>query len=225
MKYELIIFDIDNTLFDSIEPKKSKTKTKPDHQLTHGGIKYKMYGRPFLKKFMKFCKNNFKDLALWTHADDMWLDKFIKNILGQEFKFLFKYDINKASYTRDGYKLKPLSKVYAEFPKYNKHNTLIIEDTPGNCIENMENCIIVPEFSIIKHENESPDIVLPLLSSYIMKLQTGKIHKHDPIKWYNSELEEFKKRKVSKASNNKSITNTKQSKQSKHKSKSPKRKS
>ena len=198
MKYELIIFDIDNTLFDSIEWSEYKSKTTPDHKLIHGGIKYKMYARPFLKQFMKFCQKNFKNIGIWTHADSMWLDKFVKNVLELDIPFLFKYDITHASYLKDGSKIKPLSKVWAEFPKFNKHNTLIIEDTIGNCVENLENCIIVPEFLIKKHELENVDITLPLLSSYITKLQKGLVKKHDPIKWYKTEYDTFIKKQSEK---------------------------
>lgn len=198
MKYELIIFDIDNTLFDSVEYSEYKSSLEPDHRLIHGGIKYKLYARPFLKEFIKFCQKKFKHIAFWTHADGMWLDKFLKNILKVDIPFLFKYDISNATYLKDGSKIKPLSKVFLEFPKFNKNNTIIIEDTPENCVENMENCIIVPEFSIKKHELENKDIVLPLLSNYITKLQSGKIKKNNPIGWFQIELKEFNKKSLKK---------------------------
>lgn len=199
--FKLIIFDIDNTLFDSVEIGEDKgIKRKHDHRLTHGGRNYKMYARPFLVEFIKFCQKNFEKIALWTHADKLWLEKFEKHILPDGIEFLFKYDYSEAEFRPhkklkgEMYKLKPLRKIYERFKGYNDKNTIIIEDTEENCLENLDNCIIVPEYSIIKEEiDNKPDIVLPLLGQYLNKLQKGIIKKIERRKWFVNEIKEMKK--------------------------------
>lgn len=208
-KYELIVFDIDNTLFDSLNKEDDKATTKHDHKLVHGGEHLKMYKRPYLKEFMKFCKKNFKHIALWTHADKLWLQKFIDNILPKDTELIFKWhaehgekkDIKDIKIPKsvnvekdiDYIRLKQLSKIYEEYPQFNSGNTLIIEDTEENCIDNLKNCIIVPEFSVIKHEKES-DMVLPLLAKYLAKLQTGAVENIDRKGWFKKEMKEFAKK-------------------------------
>jgi len=203
-KFDLIVFDIDSTLFDSIEKEKEKdVSTKADHKLIHGGINYKLYSRPHLEKFMHFCQRNFKKIALWTHADQLWLKKFVDNILPNDIELLFKYDRShgedKVIGNKGEIKIKPLKKIYAEFPEYNASNTIIIEDTEDNCLDNLKNCIIVPEFSVLKHDKGDSDIVLPLLAKYLLKLQTGKISTIDRKGWYKKELAEIKKKSRSKS--------------------------
>lgn len=217
-RFDLIVFDIDSTLFDSLDKEDGKVSVKADHKLTHGGEQFKMYARPYLDAFIKFCQKNFKRIALWTHADRLWLQKFIDNVLPNGVELLFKYhsshgeekeigkEIPQSKVPKsvlDGKKsntvrLKPLEKIYKEYPEFNSDNTLIIEDTEENCIENLKNCIIVPEFSVVKHDKGDPDIVLPLLAKYLLKLQNGVIKDIDRKGWYHKELREFNKKKQQK---------------------------
>jgi len=195
-KYDLIVFDIDSTLFDSLDKDDGTVSIKADHKLVHGGDHFKMYARPYLENFIKFCQKNFKKIALWTHADKLWLKKFIDNILPNNTDLLFTYHSSHAEEVvipkKGEVKLKPLSKIYAEFPEFNSSNTIIIEDTEDNCLKNLKNCIIVPEFSVKKHVDGEPDIVLPLLAKYLLKLQSGKVATIDRKGWYKKELKEFK---------------------------------
>ena len=205
-RFDLIVFDIDSTLFDSIDKEDGKVSTKADHKLTHGGEYFKMYARPHLTSFMQFCQKYFKRIALWTHADRLWLKKFIENVLPDGVELLFKYhsshgeekSISKKGEESKTVRLKPLRKIYKEFPQFNSDNTIIIEDTEENCLENLKNCIIVPEFSIIKHEKESPDLVLPLLARYLLKLQTGEVKNIERKGWYQKELRDFHKKEDAK---------------------------
>lgn len=172
MKHKLIVFDIDETLFNSIEAERGRQlKVKSDHKLQHGNVKYYAYRRPHLEKFMKFCANNFEYIGLWTHGDSLWLKKFIKNILPPGTKLLFTYSYGDSEPYKGDHedRIKPLSKIYRRFKKLgiNETNTIMIEDTPENCRANPKNCIVVPEFLV--HENPE-DITLPLLAAYIKRL-------------------------------------------------------
>lgn len=173
MKHKLIVFDIDATLFDSIPfHEGKKVKIKRDHQLQHGKIKYYAYRRPYLEKFIKFCAKHFEYIGLWTHGDALWLKKFIQNILPRGTKLLFTYSYSDSEYLGRR-KIKPLKKVYTNFGHLgiNEHNTIMIEDTIENCVDNPKNCIIVPEFLV----QENPgDITLPLLAAYIQSLTPRK---------------------------------------------------
>ena len=171
-KFKLIVFDIDETLFNTIEKEEGKKlKAKRDHKLQHGSKHYYAYKRPYLEKFIKLCAKHFEYIGIWTHGDSLWLKKFIKHILPSDTKLLFTYSYGDSeAYNGDEEdRIKPLTKIYKRFGHLgiNEKNTIMIEDTFENCRENPKNCIIVPEFLI----DENPeDITLPLLAAYIQSL-------------------------------------------------------
>jgi len=178
MKHKLIVFDIDETLFTTIEPdeyRDVKVKYKYDYSLTHGGTEYRAYRRPYLKEFMKFCEKNFEYIGIWTNADNMWMEKFIRNLI-PETNLLFTYHreySERVMYNGQSIKTKPLRKIFEKYRHLgiNPSNTFIIEDSPENCIQNINNYIPVPEFNVVKREN---DITLPLLAAFIMELNPEK---------------------------------------------------
>ena len=119
-KFKLIVFDIDETLFNTIDAEEGrKLKTKRDHKLQHGNKRYYAYRRPHLEKFMKFCDKHFEYIGLWTHGDSLWLKKFIQNILPSSTKLLFTYSYgdSEAYKGNEEDRIKPLTKLYRRFGK------------------------------------------------------------------------------------------------------------
>lgn len=176
MKHKLIVFDIDETLFTSIEPDEYKyVKVKYDYSLTHGGTDFRAYRRPYLKEFMKFCEKNFEYIGIWTNADEMWMAKFIQNLI-PDTKLLFTYHREysvRTMYNNRSVKTKPLRKIFEKYGHLGitPMNTFIVEDSPENCIHNIDNYIPVPEFDVVRNSN---DIILPLLAAFIMELNPNK---------------------------------------------------
>jgi FMN phosphatase YigB (HAD superfamily) len=194
MKHKLIVFDIDETLFNSIEAERGKSvKVSRHHKLQHGKVKYYAYRRPHLEAFMRFIAKHFEYIGLWTHGDSLWLSKFIKHILPNNVKLLFTYSYEDSEPYKGNPKdrIKPLSKIYQQFGHLgiNERNTLMIEDTKENCRANPLNCIIVPEFLV--HENPD-DITLPLLAAYIQSLSPRQnIQKQLSSKWREKTLQKL----------------------------------
>lgn len=181
---KLIVFDIDETLFTSVdqdELKEVKLKQpklrKADHSLQHGNEKQFMYARPYLKEFMNFSFKNFDYVGFYTMADGMWLRKFLKNLVGEDTAkkslFLYDYTDSEAYKGDDEDRIKSLKKIWKKYGHLgiNKGNTIFIEDTFENLREDPDNCIVVPEYNLLKNPD---DITLPLLAYYIMQLKQSK---------------------------------------------------
>lgn len=185
-KFRLIVLDIDETLFTSIDPEDYKSVShKEDYKLEHGKRPYKAFRRPFLKKFIEFCLKQFDYIGIWTNADEMWMRKFIDNLLPNT-PFLFTYDKSYSEeYVHNGVRIriKPLRKIFEKYAHLgiDSTNTIMIEDSPENCIQNKKNCIQVPDFNVVKNSN---DYVLPLLAAYIYNMDPSKdIKKQNRPNW------------------------------------------
>lgn len=206
---KLIVFDIDETLFTSIDKDKYKDYVKlsvykdkkPDHRVQHGNEIQYMFSRPYLKQFMEFCLNHFDYIGFYTMADGMWLRKFLDNLIGPEMQkhSLFLYDYTDSEpYKGDREdRIKSLRKIWSRFGHLgiDKSNTLFIEDTFENLREDPKNCIVVPEYDVFKN---AKDITLPLLASYIMTLDPSK-PLPDQVKskgWFNIQVKRLKSKDI-----------------------------
>ena len=113
-----------------------------------------------------------------------WMHEFIQSLPVRFHKiFLFTWHVNRCTYTvrRTGlmktrmFILKRLSKVWkkkwAQKAAMNRHNTIIVEDTPSNCLDNYGNAIYVPAYRWCV---EQEDTILPRLQTYLTDLATKK---------------------------------------------------
>lgn len=198
---KLIIFDIDNTLIDSLtesDYKAHKITTKPDATYQIDNLKYFIFKRPYFDKLMEYCRKNFKYVAIWTHGDSVWAANFLKYILPKNYPLLFIYTRQKGGPrfgTSGAYK--QLAKIWTTYShlKINPHNTLIIEDTPENCELNMGNCIVVKPFLI---KNSGKDDALKRLLIYLhslKKIARKSVLSVDKSRWTHDSLE-FEKKNI-----------------------------
>lgn len=117
--------------------------------------------RPNLKEFMEFCFSNFETVSIWSAAESSYVNRIASHILPTDKNFMFIYtrsqckniktDSPQNEFSLNYKTCKPLSKMWRRSPArkigMNKRNTIIIEDTPSNCVENYSNAIYIDEFN------------------------------------------------------------------------------
>ncbi len=129
--------------------------------------------RPGLHDFIEKAIQDW-DLAIWSSADSVYVEKISQIAFPEGTKFVFKYDHSRCKrkryYTADGcllddgpVLLKSLSKIWRgkAIHGYNRFNTLILEDTKSTCRENYGNAIFVKPF--LGEEDRELDRVYSIL--------------------------------------------------------------
>ena len=172
-----IVLDIDGTLMSHAFIDKPHSNGKS----SSGAF---FYYRPGLISFLDYCVEHCASVSIWTAACKEWMHDFIQSLPVRFHKiFLFTWHVNRCTYTvrRTGlmktrmFILKRLSKVWkkkwAQKAAMNRHNTIIVEDTPSNCLDNYGNAIYVPAYRWCV---EQEDTILPRLQTYLTDLATKK---------------------------------------------------
>jgi len=158
----LIVFDIDETLIQYVsdayiplweERKSSFPEGSYVEQVSSSGKKNVVIFRPRLEKMIKLFKNDpFFVPALWTYSERDYCnsiaDTIIKHYNLPEDFFLFRY--GSEDIEEDEMEIpKNLTKAYANFPEFNKFNTILIDDRYGNINNevNMYNGLCIQPFA------------------------------------------------------------------------------
>lgn len=135
-----------------------------------GNFGQQIVPRPHLQTFLTFCFSNFKSVSIWTAADDVWFHvvngvlfqpilRKISPSIGKQchFRFVFTRPKGKIKFIltpENKFKPQPifvkeLQNIFDKplnFPEFNKHNTLIVDDTPETYACNYHNAIHILPF-------------------------------------------------------------------------------
>ena len=170
----LPILDIDETLIFG-------SKQKLDKPFDFTVFNYFIYQRPYLKEFFERIKDHFL-IALWSSADDEYVEEIAKKIIPKDIKLEFVWARSRCSYKRnfnavfDDYQdysasdtshyhfVKPLKKLKKK--GYTLERILIVDDTPHKSKENYGNVIYPTEY-----RGEETDNELLLLAEYLLTLK------------------------------------------------------
>lgn len=170
----LLILDIDETLIFG-------SKQKLDKPFDFTVFNYFIYQRPYLKEFFERIKDHFL-IALWSSADDEYVEEIAKKIIPKDIKLEFVWARSRCSYKRnfnavfDDYQdysasdtshyhfVKPLKKLKKK--GYTLERILIVDDTPHKSKENYGNVIYPTEY-----RGEETDNELLLLAEYLLTLK------------------------------------------------------
>lgn len=170
----LLILDIDETLvFGSTQ--------KLDRPFDFTVFNYFIYQRPYLKEFFEKIKNHFL-IALWSSADDEYVEEITKKIIPKDIELEFVWARSRCNYKRnfnaifDDYQdysasetshyhfVKSLKKLKKK--GYKLERILIVDDTPHKAKENYGNVIYPKEYRGEEDDNE-----LLLLADYLLTLK------------------------------------------------------
>ena len=170
----LLILDIDETLIFG-------SKQKLDKPFEFTVFNYFIYQRPYLKECFERIKDHFL-IALWSSADDEYVEEIAKKIIPKDIKLEFVWARSRCSYKRnfnavfDDYQdysasdtshyhfVKPLKKLKKK--GYTLERILIVDDTPHKSKENYGNVIYPTEY-----RGEETDNELLLLAEYLLTLK------------------------------------------------------
>lgn len=191
---ENIIFDIDSTMIV--------------HEQQSRGLR--IYKRPYLEDFLDFCFQNYKNVALWTHASESWAKMIVGKFLKPRmWSFILTIRSAESHIIRDSpeicrikggcdeetYMIKNLNKIWTN-PHFSKmgfrsDNTVIIDDTSTNSILNKHNAIICTPYEPPTGNKDYDMFMLALLTIFnsrqLRDMNINNIHKIY-MKWWKKEL-------------------------------------
>lgn len=160
---KLIVFDLDETLVHSTE---NLLQNTPDFQIEHLYV----YKRPGLEG----CLNRLSDffhLAVWSSADEGYVQKVAENIFPNRFQFVWgrsecwfhvrkRLDNEAGRAVNEYLRIKPLKKLVKL--GYSMKNLLIVDDTEFKVMDNSDNYILINPFN-----GDVNDVELEKLTNYL----------------------------------------------------------
>jgi len=153
----LLILDLDETL---IHATTKKLSTDPDFIYAD----YYIYRRPYLDLFLIDMSLHFQ-LAIWSSADDQYVNDIVKSIQLQGLTFEFIWGRSRCTPRRD-YDLdryvheKRLKKVKKQ--GFTLGRTLIVDDSPEKTKDNFGNAIYIKPFTGNSDDSELLDLAIYL---------------------------------------------------------------
>lgn len=197
---KLCIFDLDGTLIKFF-PLDTKVEIDPKHIIKIYQLGIIVIKRPGFEILMDFVFENY-DVGFWAAEEEYFTEAILIFCLKREYhekiKFIWSQkQCRKIKYLKDERHdiyyyfnkrpiTKPLCKLWKKAfarGKWNNKNTLIIEDTVENCVENYGNAIYLNNFNI---ENYDIDQTLSYLKDYLIKmLDVNDYRKIDKRNWLN----------------------------------------
>jgi TFIIF-interacting CTD phosphatase-like protein len=163
-KYNIIL-DLDNTLLSAIPledfdwDKKTKQKAL-EFNIHHMEEYYIIFERPGLQEFLDFLFKNF-NVSIWSAASKDYVLYIIEHIIlkgisSRKLDYIFfSYHCNWSK--KECKELKCLDMLYSTFKlneKFKKYNTILIDDLPQNCKNQLCNTIQVHPFEFDNKNSE-----------------------------------------------------------------------
>lgn len=210
-----IILDLDGTLIDTQFPVGAQAAfvlgaPGPKHVCKGKLEGLHIYKRPGLDEFLQFCFTNFQHVGLWTHSGEEWVNEVLSHVLTipdrSDWSFIYtgkratRVQQRPALEDSNGNRyIKDLKKVFRRKDLramgFEKYNTIIVEDTPENCIRNFGNAIYISTFDVVK---KSWDSELHLLKLYLEQkvLKCDNVRHVEKRTWKKEATELEAKRKL-----------------------------
>ena len=176
MKKNLIL-DLDNTILSSVEFNKLKKIPPNNLDFIDMEKEFRVFLRPYLQQFLDYIFKHFR-ISVWTAASKDYALFIINNIILKDkperklYFIFFDYHgkISEKKYEHPK-KLEILWKFY-EFPGYNKHNTIIIDDNKYVHTKQKNNIIKAVYFDAEKKGADKDTFmvdVIPILDRFLKK--------------------------------------------------------
>lgn len=142
-----------------------------------GGVRYYVYARPNLSKFLAYIFAHFDNVGIWSAGTSEYVKRVVKYIftkdqLAKVKLFYTRRDCTPAS---DGRWKKPLGKVFGQclynFMGFLPSNTILLDNDPIHRSGNFKNMIVAEEFTFMK--TYSDDYLARLMKLFDKKLRGG----------------------------------------------------
>ncbi len=123
--------------------------------------------RPYLSQFFKFVFEHFEYVSIWTNGNKEWFDYVYETVLykylpkNKSFDFVITFDDGFVGEDNNG--AKDLNIIFDIFEEdnYNKHNTLLVDDSEIHFDKNPYNCYLIKPFEVdVKNNEHKNDIEL-----------------------------------------------------------------
>mmetsp|Transcript_14455 Transcript_14455/g.31326 ORF Transcript_14455/g.31326 Transcript_14455/m.31326 type:complete len:322 (-) Transcript_14455:948-1913(-) len=168
-----LVLDIDYTLFDL-----GSTAERPEE-----------LARPYLHEFLS-ASYELYDIIIWSATSMKWVEVKMKElgVLGHpDYKVTCMLDhaamvtVNTEKY--GVFDCKPLAFIWAKFPEYNEHNTIMFDDLRRNFILNKQAGLVIRPYKRA-YANRATDRELYHLTKYLMIIgRLDKISHLNHRKW------------------------------------------
>lgn len=204
-----LILDLDGTLIDAQTPAGASSalilgRSAPAHVCGANLGHLRIYKRPGLDAFLEWCFHNFDNVGIWTLSASEWLDEVLDNVLSHfpRHKWTLLWTAERATklrHTSESHSMsdvkfvKDLKKVFRnkELRRrgFTRWNTLIVEDTPGNCVRNYGNAVYVSAFDVVSSQRDEE---LAHLTTYFQKtlLPSVNVRHIEKRRWLTEILNE-----------------------------------
>ena len=173
----LLVLDLDETLIHATE-----RKLEIDFDFQYAD--YFIYRRPHLEWFLESMNADFK-LAVWSSADDKYVEEIVERIKPPSIKFEFVWGRTRCTTKRD-YELdeyvheKRLKKVKKQ--GFSIEQILMVDDSPEKTKDNYGNAIYVTAF-----EGKQNDTELKTLAEYLNAIKsTSNVRSFEKRGWKNN---------------------------------------
>ncbi len=170
-----IILDLDSTVINSLRPWEKQPRGLVSYEMKdedEDQVEFIVYERPHLQEFLDYIFKNYT-VAVWTAASKDYAIFIIEKILLQnkpERKLdLFLFDFhgelceNKKIGNIPCKSPKDLELVYKAFPRFNKDNTIIIDDYEAVYMPQMGNAYPIPPFNADEPDAKDDTELLKLM--------------------------------------------------------------
>lgn len=219
-----LILDLDGTLIDAQSPAGASAalilgRVAPVHVCGAKLGELRIYKRPYLDAFLEWCFQHFDNVGIWTLSAPEWLSEVLDNVLSQfpRSRWTLLWTGERAtrchgdpeSRSMGGvHFVKDLKKVFRnkELRRrgFTRWNTLIVEDTPGNCVRNYGNAVYVSPFDVVSsHRDEELRHLMTYFQNVL--LPTGNVRQIEKRPWLTEILREEKARQKAEAKNSESV--------------------
>jgi TFIIF-interacting CTD phosphatase-like protein len=137
-----------------------------DETLLHGDSdEEEVIARPYLKEFLEFCFKHFVTVNIFTAASRSWFDyafsETVQSLMpANNPKFHNVWSEEMCTVVED-YHIKKMSRVWIRCKRQgmNKHNTLIVDDTPITYNKNYANAIPICSFEDPPNQQQDQELL------------------------------------------------------------------
>jgi hypothetical protein len=144
--------------------------------------------------FLDFCFDHFDSVSIWTAAPREWLERVRARFLSdRHFRFIWTRErcILRGRYQGSYWNsydctpecIKPLKRVWRHYLDMNRHNTIIVDDTPETYRQNYGNAVPIPTFNW----PDSDDDWLLCLTRWLPRLNEGNLRSMEKRYWMDEE--------------------------------------